>query len=181
MAHPRRTERWGSAEPHDIERGGASDDHSGAGGTMAPPGGGLADPGSQHQRTSDAEPPRETDDGRRCTEMADTLRERPEGQCPEGQCPEGPETRPVGRSDRATSHAPFLFAPGPDHPAWPDILAHWPSLAPATEPGVCIVVDGVAYPLDGARADSLRAGGNGVVAIAGAVAFEYLLRTILTD
>jgi hypothetical protein len=73
-----------------------------------------------------------------------------------------------------------LFAPGPDSPEWPGIITRWPALAPATEPGVCLVVDGVAYPLDSARADSLRAGGNGVVALAGALAFEHSLRSILT-
>lgn len=71
-----------------------------------------------------------------------------------------------------------LFAPGPSDPEWGGILEQWPFLAPASEPGVCLVVDGLAHPLDCARADSLRAGGNGVVALAGALAFELSLRAL---
>ncbi len=70
-----------------------------------------------------------------------------------------------------------LFAPGPDAD-WRDILALAPHTAPAVEPGVRVLVDGVTVTLDAARADQLRAGGNGVVALAAAVAFVTLARRL---
>ena len=70
------------------------------------------------------------------------------------------------------------FAPAPNFVGWRDIIASAPHLAPATEPGVCLVADGVAVALDEARDVQLRCGGNGVVALCAAVAFEHLLRRL---
>lgn len=72
-----------------------------------------------------------------------------------------------------------LFPPGPsDAVAWRDILARFPWLAPAigeeeAESLVRRLADGMASGLDG-RADRLRAGGNGVVALQAAVALMVL-------
>jgi len=70
---------------------------------------------------------------------------------------------------------PF-FAPGPADPRWPDILAEHPELAPAIESSFCGMVNGVATRLDEHRADRLRCGGNGVVALQAAAAFVELIR-----
>lgn len=70
-----------------------------------------------------------------------------------------------------------LFPPGPaDADAWKNTIARWPWLAPATQPGVHGAVDGVAVVVDASRTDSLRAIGNGVVAVQGAAAFIELSR-----
>jgi hypothetical protein len=72
-----------------------------------------------------------------------------------------------------------VFAPGPgDAVEWQRILSRKPWLAPAVEPGVCVHVDGVALVVDAGRADQLRCGGNGVVALQAAVALTELLRRI---
>jgi len=52
------------------------------------------------------------------------------------------------------------------------------TLAPATESGVCGMVDGDSVLVDASRTDSLRALGNSVVAIQGAAAIRQLLRRI---
>jgi hypothetical protein len=72
-----------------------------------------------------------------------------------------------------------LFALGPDDLRWGEILERNPHLRPAVESGVCVVVDGVAVVVDEARADQLRAAGNGVVALQAAVAFSVLLGRFL--
>ena len=69
-----------------------------------------------------------------------------------------------------------IFAPGPNDASWEEILTSRPHLTPAAEPGLCVVVDGLAYPLDSDRTDALRAAGNGVVALQAAVAFTELFR-----
>lgn len=61
---------------------------------------------------------------------------------------------------------PGLFAPDPDSPRWPGILARRPDL----EPSLCRVADGLAH-----RVDRLRVCGNGVVPLAAAVAFGFLV------
>src|SRR5215471_12040185 len=62
------------------------------------------------------------------------------------------------------------FPPGPaDADAWRAILAERPDLAPAVEPAVRGVADGLAH-----RVDRLRAAGNGVVPLVAAVAFLAL-------
>lgn len=94
-------------------------------------------------------------------------------------------TGPQGRSDEVGEHGsqrpvrpagPGIFAPGPGDPRWPGIIAESPWLAPATEPGVCFMVDGRSTILDSNRADALRCGGNGVVSICAATALMELLR-----
>ena len=71
-----------------------------------------------------------------------------------------------------------FFAPGPASRDWPGILAAAPHLAPAVEPGIRGVVDGLAVVVDEARADQLRCIGNGVVALQAAVALVELLRRL---
>lgn len=69
-----------------------------------------------------------------------------------------------------------IFAEGPESERWGSIIAeqHW--LAPATEPGVCMSFDGLAYMVDASRSDQLRACGNGVVPLQAAIAFVLLAR-----
>ena len=64
--------------------------------------------------------------------------------------------------DNAASprHAP----PGPgDAEGWRYVLARWPWLAPALEPGVCGLADGQSIPVDTERRHWLKALGNSVV------------------
>jgi DNA (cytosine-5)-methyltransferase 1 len=68
-----------------------------------------------------------------------------------------------------------VFAPGPgDRSLWSRIITDTPALAPATQPGVRLFLDGVAYVVDDQRADKLRCAGNGVVALQAAVALGCL-------
>jgi hypothetical protein len=85
-----------------------------------------------------------------------------------------------------------LFAPGPTDPLWRDILAGrvgggWLATvaddeagacpwAPATQPGVRMLVDGLALVVDESRNHQLRQVGNGVVPLQAAVAFVVLAR-----
>lgn len=69
-----------------------------------------------------------------------------------------------------------LFAPGPLDPRWAGIVADTPHLAPAIEPGICRLVDGLAYRVDEYRADRLRCIGNGVVPLQAATALVLLAR-----
>lgn len=69
-----------------------------------------------------------------------------------------------------------IFAPGPDSTDWPGILDRFPHLAPATEPGLCGVVDGHPLVVDESRTHQLRAIGNGVVPLQAAVALVTLMR-----
>ena len=75
---------------------------------------------------------------------------------------------------------PFIFAPGPQSEHWGSIIAHAPHLAPAVEPGLRVLVDGVAYLVDESRADALRCAGNGVVALQAAAAFSVLAQRLGT-
>ncbi|MCK6478680.1 MAG: DNA cytosine methyltransferase, partial [Planctomycetes bacterium] len=69
-----------------------------------------------------------------------------------------------------------LFPPGPlDRAGWDGVLAARPGLAPALEPGVRGVADGMA-----ARADRLRLLGNGVVPLVAAHAFRVLAARMVT-
>lgn len=90
----------------------------------------------------------------------------------------GKPGKPQPRRRRATPElrgAP-LFAPGPLDHRWPGIVANRPDLAPAVEPGVCMLADGMAYLVDESRAHQLRQVGNGVVPLQAAVAVVELLR-----
>jgi len=62
-----------------------------------------------------------------------------------------------------------LFAPGPNSPDWPAIIAERPDLAPAIESEIRRVASGTA-----GRVDQLRMLGNGVVPLQAAVAFGIL-------
>lgn len=69
-----------------------------------------------------------------------------------------------------------IFAPGPLDDRWAGIVADRPDLAPATEPGVLMLADGMAYLVDESRNHQLRQVGNGVVALQAAVAVVTLGR-----
>ena len=72
-----------------------------------------------------------------------------------------------------------IFAPGPgDIRGWNRVIAdgEFDYRAPAIKPGVCRMVNGLAYRVDQHRADRLRCGGNGVVAAQAAVALVLLVR-----
>ena len=49
-----------------------------------------------------------------------------------------------------------------------------PNLAPAIEPGLCLLVDGTPMVLDASRRNQLRAAGNGCVPLAASLAFVIL-------
>lgn len=79
------------------------------------------------------------------------------------------------RNDRSLPDQRLPFPPGPeDRDAWAGIIERSPHLAPAVEPGLRVLVDGVALVVDESRADQLRGTGNGVVAVTAAVAFSVL-------
>lgn len=67
-----------------------------------------------------------------------------------------------------------LFAPSPNNTEWANIIATSPHLAPATELGVCGMVNGLSVVVDESRRHQLRAIGNGVVATTAACAFVKL-------
>lgn len=67
------------------------------------------------------------------------------------------------------------FAPCPTDADWRDIEAH---LYPAIEPGLRVLANGLALVVDAARADQLRAIGNGVVPLQAATAFTVLNRRL---
>lgn len=69
-----------------------------------------------------------------------------------------------------------VFPPGPgDHGAWAAILSAFPDIAPALEPDIRGLADGLAAGVDAAaRTHRLRAGGNGVVSLQAAVMFRVL-------
>jgi hypothetical protein len=69
-----------------------------------------------------------------------------------------------------------LFAPGPSDPRWAGIIAGWPWLAPATQPGVRMLAHGTSLLVDQSRAHQLRQVGNGCVPLQAAVAFVVLAR-----
>lgn len=72
-----------------------------------------------------------------------------------------------------------LFPPGPgDRERWAAIIAHEAGfgLAPAIEPGICLLADGMALVVDESRPDQLRCAGNGVVPLQAAAAFVQLVR-----
>lgn len=89
--------------------------------------------------------------------------------------PAGAWTGHEGRAAAELRGAP-LFAPGPLDPRWAAIVANRPDLAPAVEPGVCLLADGMAYLVDESRAHQLRQVGNGVVPLQAAVALVELVR-----
>lgn len=85
--------------------------------------------------------------------------------------PNGENDRPVIGSDSQQ-----LFAPSPESSGWQEIITDKPHLAPATEPDICFLDDGLAYMVDASRADQIRACGNGVVPLQAAAAFVALVQ-----
>lgn len=82
--------------------------------------------------------------------------------------------------DGAEVGAAGIFAPGPnDADTWRRTIDERPYLAPAIEPGLCVLVDGSPVVLDESRTDQLRCSGNGVVAISASVALVELMRRVL--
>jgi len=70
-----------------------------------------------------------------------------------------------------------LFPPGPDDwDRWGRVIEATPFLAPAIEPRLRVVVDGVPVVLDASGPDQLRCAGNAVVVAQAYVAFRQLLR-----
>jgi site-specific DNA-cytosine methylase len=69
-----------------------------------------------------------------------------------------------------------IFAPGPAAAKWAGIISASPWLAPATEPGVCMLVNGLALMVDESRNHQLRQVGNGVVPLCAAAAIVELMR-----
>lgn len=88
-----------------------------------------------------------------------------------GRSTDSEHVRPIIDTDRQQ-----LFAPSPRSDDWSGIIANQPHLAPATEPDVCLLADGLAYMVDASRADQIRACGNGVVPLQAAAAFVALVQ-----
>ena len=90
-----------------------------------------------------------------------------------------PRVGPLADVGRGGGGGVGLFAPGPsDFDAWAAALRLDPALAPATQPEVRGVADGLAQGLDlprTTRPDELRLVGNGVVPLAAAIAVVQLL------
>lgn len=93
-----------------------------------------------------------------------------------GRAPRGEHRRQTPRPV-AQLCAPHLFAPGPEDSQWwaADRPGH---LDPETQPGLRLLVDGVAVVVDASRADQIRGAGNGVVALQAAIAFVHLARRV---
>ncbi|WP_035060574.1 DNA cytosine methyltransferase [Andreprevotia chitinilytica] len=100
--------------------------------------------------------------------MANTSSERRK----QWRSPNGPHDRPNARADGEFD----LFAPGPLDDRWSGLVADHPHLAPATEPGIRMLVNGMACLVDESRNHQLRQIGNGVVALQAAVASVELMR-----
>lgn len=87
------------------------------------------------------------------------------------------QSRDAGTEQPAAERA-SLFPPGPgDFDGWGRVVADgsFDFRAPAVKPGVRVLADGLALVVDESRIDQLRASGNGVVAVQGAVALAVLL------
>ncbi|MCI5068434.1 DNA cytosine methyltransferase [Acidovorax sp.] len=100
-----------------------------------------------------------------------------EPRLPDAEQPGKPgEPQAYGRRAAPKLRGTPLFAPGPLDPRWASIVTHRPDLAPAVEPGIRMLADGMAYLVDESRAHQLRQVGNGVVPLQAAVALVELLR-----
>ena len=80
-----------------------------------------------------------------------------------------------GPTEQLRSALP-IFAPGPEDDRWTGIIEQFPGLAPATESGIRMLVDGTALVVDQSRPHQLRAIGNGCVPLQAAVAIVELFR-----
>lgn len=86
-----------------------------------------------------------------------------------------PEQGAPARSATRESGGVGAFPPGPgDSAAWQRILREHPELAPAVEPALRGVADGLDAGMDLSRTARLRITGNGVVPAAAALAFRTL-------
>ena len=133
----------------------------------------LADAGSGLVALKRRRPEGRDGSGSGSAELAHPSSPRPQGR-------EQPGTR-ISHRGGAQTHGPVeqlcgLFAPGPSDPRWAGIIERFPYLAPATQPGVCCVADGITTAVDESRRHQLRAIGNGCVPSQAAAAFVYLVR-----
>lgn len=147
----------------------------------------LADPGCMQwiARPGQARPPapetgRPESNHRHCCscgELARGLAHTSQPGLPHAEQSGEPGTpRPFGRRAAPELRGTPLFAPGPLDPGWSDLVANRPDLAPAVEPGVRMLADGMAYLVDESRTHQLRQVGNGVVPLQAAAALVQLLR-----
>lgn len=111
-----------------------------------------------------------------CSDMANTSSQRCEGREQYGTCIDNRGGQEAHGSVSQLCSAFGIFAPGPDSTDWLEILERYPYLAPATEPGLCGVVDGHPLVVDESRSHQLRAIGNGVVPLQAAVSIVTLVR-----
>jgi DNA (cytosine-5)-methyltransferase 1 len=174
-------ERDGQPDGGDGAVGHSERPESGSGNGQEPPAG-----VGRHRPTESGESVGDQRDGRRIKQpgrgsnrrtttgrASATVGDTSEPGLPLPQCDQLPGSQRLDQG-RAVSQPP-LFAPGPqaDWRSIPEVLY------PATEPGLRVLVDGMALVVDASRADQLRCGGNGVVAIQGAVAFIELMRRVM--
>jgi len=86
------------------------------------------------------------------------------------------------KEDRAafagSSNAPFPANPK-DIGSWVETVKARPELAPAIEPGLCRLADGIPLRLDAHRSHRLRLHGNAVVPLVAAYAWVFLWADLL--
>ncbi|WP_157642473.1 DNA cytosine methyltransferase [Burkholderia ubonensis] len=161
----------GGAQRHDGEW--KTDSRSGIGSSTLGDAGCECDGAHESQRLSERGNP--TDVGSCCSAVGDTDGARSQRRFDivgerGGEWPAWSTGSPVDQAGRLD-----LFAPGPVDQRWPGIIADRPDLAPAVEPGVRMLADGMAYLVDESRNHQLRQIGNGVVPLQAAAAFVLLL------
>jgi len=118
--------------------------------------------------------------GGRCDGLAHAASMQPEQY--EGSRSRPSETEGSGAFSELAGCGDSLFPPGPGAiTAWRELLVRRPWMRPAIsqeeiESPLCHCTDGLANLVVQQRTDALRAAGNGVVALCGAVAFVELVR-----
>lgn len=113
--------------------------------------------------------------GAGCCDMADAISPRPQERTG-GHSNHEPLQQTERTDALSVCDALGVFAPGPDSPDWTGIIERYPFLAPATQSGVCGMVDGHPLVVDESRSHQLRAIGNGVVPLQAAVGIVALVR-----
>lgn len=101
-----------------------------------------------------------------------------QGHAGDGNQRDQPGRQHKGQAGSIAASGPNMdFAPGPGagH-IWRGIIANFPHLAPAVEPGFRVLLDGTSLVLDASRADQLRCIGNGCVPLQAATAIAILLK-----
>jgi len=138
---------------------------------------GYADQSGLQRRHLIARGPGECASRKAGSAMADACRDGMGRDSGSASGPQGKaQVRPGSERTRSIRHA--CFPPGPgDRQAWAAIIAERPELAPAVEPLIRGVADGVAGALEH-RTQRLRLLGNGVVPLAAAVAFRTCADTL---